>query len=134
MPSVREHLIFKALAALDEVKEAARSPIQPAFTVRFCLAFLFSQGNGRRDPYDDFWRCMQDACPTSTDGGRSARPTNLTICINGIISDLGFNPSPTIMTALREAGTKGAVIEFWKEVQWQLDDGRPMPSPRIKRG
>lgn len=134
MVSIREHLIFKALAALSEVKEAAASTvIQPTLTLRFCLAFLYAQGAGDRCAYDDFWRDMQDEWRSSTDGGRYMRRTQLTTCMNGIIDDLGFHASPAVMECLRRAGSRGAALDFWIEVQRQLDDGRPMPR-KFKRG
>lgn len=135
MPSVREHLIFKALAALGEVREASQErPIAPNWPIRFCLAFLYSQCPSDREPFDYFWQEMGNRHPTSTDGGSYLRNMNLARAISRIIYQLGFNDTPKIQQCLNHARRAKAVDHFWAEVQAQLDDGRPMPTPRFKRG
>ena len=53
----RDHLIFKALCALDEaIDQCDTAPIKPGFALRFALAYLFAVSDGRREPYDAFWR------------------------------------------------------------------------------
>jgi hypothetical protein len=134
MASVREHLIFKALAALYVVKESSMdAPVRPSWPLRFCLAYLSTQSNGGRAAFDYFWTAMQDTHPTSTDGGRYMRHCNLGRAMSSIAHGLGFNDTPQIANCLRRAASSGAVNEFWQEVQTQLDDGRQMPTPRIKR-
>lgn len=134
MPSVREHLIFKALAALNEVCEASKAgPIQPSLLIRFDLAFLYAQGHGRRSVYDDFWKEMQDEHRTSADGGRYMRPTSLSTCLQGIIRDLGFNATPTVMGCVNNPHSKGASTAFWDDVQRQIDQHYPMPERRFRR-
>jgi hypothetical protein len=135
MPSVREHLIFKALVALDEVRQkSSAGPIEPNWSLRFCLAFLHTQATGDREPFDFYWREMRNLHPTSTDDGRYMRHLELGRALTGIIFRLGFNDTPRIQQCLHEARTGKAVEEFWAEVQTQLDDGRPMPTPRFRRG
>jgi len=134
MPSMREHLIFKALAALDEVRQASKDgPIRGSWQLRFCLAFLFSQSNGSRAPFEFFWGEMVALHPSSTDDGRYLRNLHLTRAICHIIQDLGFNDTPVIVECLRRPQSGRSVHDFWEEVQRQLDDGRPMPSPRFRR-
>lgn len=135
MPSVREHLIFKALAALQEVREASHErPVEPNWPIRFCLAYLYTQTGGDRTPYDYFWKEMRGVHPTSRDGGSYMRQMNLGRALSNIIARLGFNDTAQIGACLGSAQRAGAAEAFWAEVQRQLDDGRPMPSPRFKRG
>jgi hypothetical protein len=135
MPSVREHLIFKALAALQEVREASKdAPVDRSWQLRFCLAFLFTQGNGNREPFQHFWLEMQNLHPTSTDAGRYMRHCELGRAITGVIRVLGFNDTPRIGECLNRPHCGQAANDFWLEVQTQLNDGRPMPTPRFKRG
>ncbi|KKC24439.1 hypothetical protein [Sphingomonas sp. SRS2] len=135
MPSVREHLIFKALAALQEVREASVArPIEPTWPIRFCLAYLYSQSGGDRSPYDYFWREMGNVHPVSTDGGSYMRHMELGRALSSIMARLGFHDTARTAACLRKAHSAGAVDAFWAEVQKQLDDGRPMPTPRFKRG
>jgi hypothetical protein len=135
MPSVREHLIFKALVALSEVRRnSTAGPIEPSWSLRFCLAFLHTQGHGDREPFDFFWREMRNLHPTSTDAGSYMRHLELGRAITAVIGRLGFNDTPRLQECLRCARSAAAAVEFWAEVQQQLDDGRPMPSPRFRRG
>lgn len=135
MPSVREHLIYKALAALHDVRIASRAgPVQPNWQLRFCLAYLSTQCRGGREPFDYFWKEMRNIHPTSTDGGSYMRHLDLGRAISTIISRLGFNDTPRICECLGRPHDGQAVHDFWGEVQQQLDDGRPMPTPRIRRG
>lgn len=134
MPSVREHLIFKALAALGEVCDASREgPVRPSLLIRFNLAYLYAHGHGRRSAYDDFWKEMQDEHSASSDGGRYMRATSLNTCVQGIIADLGFNSTPKVMECLRNAHGKGASTAFWDDVQQQIDQRFPMPERRFRR-
>lgn len=135
MPSVREHLIFKALAALSEARLISRDQlVEPTWALRFCLSFLYSQCPGDREPFDYFWREMRNRHPTSTDGGSYMRHMNLTRAISRIIYRLGFHDTPKIQQCLTHAKIAKASDYFWAEVQAQLDDGRPMPTPRFRRG
>ena len=53
----RDHLVFKALCALDQaIADCDDAPIKPSFALRFALAYLFAVSDGERYPYDLFWR------------------------------------------------------------------------------
>jgi hypothetical protein len=135
MPSIREHLIFKALAALHEVRQESRDgPIKPSWQLRFCLAYLFTQSHGGREPFEYFWVEMRNVHPTSTDAGRYDRYRDLGRAMSSMCDGLGFNATPSTDEPISRPHCSRAVHDFWNEVQKQLDDGRPMPSPRIKRG
>jgi len=134
MPSVREHLIYKALVALNEVSDAcSRGVVRPTFALRFCLAYLYSQSNGRREPYDDFWRCVQAPYPHSRDAGSYLRPTDARANLNGIVAGLGFNPTVEALQCLAADHRGNAAGSFWNDVQRQIDQGYPMPTPRFRR-
>lgn len=135
MITVREHLIFKALAALYEIQQESREgPIKPSWSLRFCLAYLFSQSHGGRETFEYFWTAMQEDHSKTTDGGRYMRHCNLGRAMSSIIHRLGFNDTARITECLGHPHRGRAVHDFWSEVQVQLDDGRPMPVRRFKRG
>src|SRR5690606_16639054 len=57
----RDRLILMALAALDDLIDQAKDrTIEPTLSVRVLLAATYALSDGRRDPYDDFWRQMQN--------------------------------------------------------------------------
>ncbi|WP_156405491.1 hypothetical protein [Sphingomonas sp. Root710] len=131
---MREHLIFKALVALQDTRSrSSEAIVQPSWTLRFCLAYLYTQSFGSRDPFEYFWAAMQDGHPTTTDGGSYLRHLNLGRAINSIIYGLGFNDTPQTEECLSRPRCGRAVHDFWEEVQRQLDDGRPMPERRFRR-
>ena len=60
MQADRKKLILMALAALEELVDQAKdAPIQPSIAIRVVLAATFAHSDGRREPYDDFWKAMQ---------------------------------------------------------------------------
>lgn len=125
MPTINEHLIYKALVALDEVIHRCRGGvIRRDFALRFVLAYLYAVSDGRREPYHDFWTTIQDPFSSSLDGGRYLRPTAATTNLNGIISGLGFNSTPALIDAISARNEPG---RFWAEVQRQIDQCDPMP-------
>ena len=134
MPSVREHLIFKALAALQDARRtSSKAVVPPTWALRFCLAYLFNQSFGGRHAFDYFWTAMQDLHPSSTDGGSYMRQMNLGRAMSSIIYGLGFNDTAQIAECLGRPHCGKAVHDFWAEVQRQLNDGRPMPNKRFQR-
>lgn len=48
-------------------------------------------------------------------------------------TSMAFDNSATLGECLGRPHDGRAVHDFWAEVRQQLDDGRPMPSPRIRR-
>lgn len=58
----REHLIFKAICALDEIVDIAREePVRGTLAVRFVLAYLYSQSETNdRKAFDEFWKIIGD--------------------------------------------------------------------------
>lgn len=134
MLSRSQHLIFKALVALDEVKDASREGvIKPTFALRFCLAYLFAHSDGRRDPFDGFWQAIQDPHVHSRDGGAYLRPTTITTNMNGILNGLGINSTPELVHCIAQRRSADAGVRFWAEVQRQVDQGDPMPTFRGNR-
>lgn len=87
----RQDLIIKALRALDEVAEQAHeAPVEPSYGLSFILAFLYSLSDGRRDPYDDLWREMQERHDTAPKGmDQYMRSTRVRTNIKGIMRGLG---------------------------------------------
>jgi hypothetical protein len=59
MPIDHDHLVWKALVALDEiVHRSSHAPIAGDFSLRFTLAYLHATGKGDRHHHDDFWRAI----------------------------------------------------------------------------
>jgi hypothetical protein len=57
-----DKLIVKALHAIEDACWSAQGgPVAPTYALRFVLAFLFENGDGRRETFDEFWRVVTDA-------------------------------------------------------------------------
>ena len=99
----RDQLVFKALCALDEAADACHAgPVKPTFALRFALAFLYAVSDGRRDPYDDFWREIGDSKETaySADAGRYIRSSYARTALTAIARGVGVEMSIEIMQRL----------------------------------
>ena len=102
----RDHLVFKALCALDEaIDECHALPIRPTFALRFALAFLFAVSDGRRDPYDAFWREIGDGKESaySADAGRYIRTSYARTAMTAIARGVGVELSVDVMQRLSAA-------------------------------
>ncbi len=78
----RDHLTFKALAALDEAAEAT-GPVPKSFALRFALAYLYAISTGERWMFDEFWRRATEPCAGDF-AGALARRQSLNAAFNGI--------------------------------------------------
>lgn len=102
----RERLIWMALAALDEAIDAARErPLAPTFGIRIALATAFAFSDGRRDPYDHFWKMMQDpaAHQPSPVAASYYRTTHMRTNLRGIVRSLGLPETPETDSAIHRA-------------------------------
>ena len=102
----RDQLIFKALCALDEAADACHAePLRPTFALRFALAFLYAVSDGRRAPYDAFWREIGDGKEGaySADAGRYIRSTYARTAMTGIARGVGVEMSVDVMQRLSAA-------------------------------
>jgi hypothetical protein len=102
----RDQFTFKALCALDEaIDQCDEAPIKPTFALRFALAYLFAVSDGRRDPYDAFWREVRDGAGAaySESSRRYVRTTNARTALAGISRGVGIELNADIMRRLRDA-------------------------------
>ena len=83
----RDRLIFMGLAVLDEIAEAChREPHRRGIALRATMAMLYAFSDGRRGPYDQFWRmcgeCNQARDPqgSALKRGRAVRAAFHNIC------------------------------------------------------
>ena len=57
-----ETLRFKALCVLDQaIDDCHYAPLRGSLGLRFALAYLYAISDGRREPFDAFWREVHDA-------------------------------------------------------------------------
>jgi len=84
MRIANEHLILKALSALEQVLANAKHEQSPAapLSVRFVLAYLYAVSNGERAAFDSFWRYLRYVPDDETDA--LMRRQNLNSALNGI--------------------------------------------------
>lgn len=104
----RDHLTFKALCALDEAIDLCdAAPIEPTFALRFALAYLFAVSDGRREPYDAFWREVRDGngAAYSEASRRYVRTTYARTALAGISRGVGIELTVDMMQRLRNART-----------------------------
>jgi hypothetical protein len=102
----RNHLTFKALCALDEaIDQCDAAPIRPTFALRFALAYLFAVSDGRRDPYDAFWREIRDGKGSafSEASRRYVRTTYARTALAGISRSVGVELTAEMVQRLRDA-------------------------------
>ncbi|WCT73908.1 hypothetical protein PQ455_01355 [Sphingomonas naphthae] len=127
--TVREHLIFKALLVVDEVRENCHAtPVAPTLGLRLALAFLYSQSEGPRRHFDDFWQGVKDPGRDEQEWARNyIRSTAANGCLLGIIRGFNFNPSVDLLHILKDghqAPSPVRVRQFWGEVDKQVRLGR----------
>lgn len=102
----RDQLTFKALCALDEaIDQCEAVPIRPTFALRFALAYLFAVSDGRRDPYDAFWREIRDLKPSafSESAQGYVRTSYARTALAGISRSVGVELTAEMMQRLRDA-------------------------------
>ena len=102
----RDQLTFKALCALDEaINQCDAAPIKPTFALRFALAYLFAVSDGRRDPYDAFWREIRDpkASAFSDSARRYVRTSYARTALARISRGVGVELTADVMQHLRDA-------------------------------
>jgi hypothetical protein len=102
---VHHQLIRKALLALDEAIDQARiKPVAPTFALRFALAWLFTQSNGWREPYDAFWRVIRDPFSWASSDVQRAylRPTKARTEFYRICRSIGIEPTGAFLSELSE--------------------------------
>lgn len=119
MGVVRDQLVFKALCALDEVVEQARvAQVKPTFAVRFALAYLYAVSDGRRDPFDSFWREIQEPHDKEPGGmGHYIRGTSAQASLCGIVRGVGLYLNVELDQALSHARQPKAKRHAAEEAQ-----------------
>lgn len=90
----RNHLVFKAICALDEIVDQCHAgPIRTTLAMRFVLAFLYSQSpSDDRSRFDKFWKIIRDEYqPAYSDHDRRyLRVTYARTCWTGIARSCGI--------------------------------------------
>lgn len=90
----REHLIFKALVALDQaIEQSGTGPIEPSHALRFALAYLYSVSDHDRENFDELFRLLQDPLEVHLAGANYVRATYGRTLLHGICKGVGFNYS-----------------------------------------
>ncbi|OQW41853.1 MAG: hypothetical protein A4S12_07625 [Proteobacteria bacterium SG_bin5] len=71
---IESRAVFLALAALYRIAwDCRHAPAPPSLHLRALLAFLYLHGDGRREPFDRFWRICQTPDPEDElERGRTA--------------------------------------------------------------
>lgn len=109
MPFTREQMIYKAVVALDEaIGEYTGEKPRPTFALRFCLAYLFSQSDGNRLPYDEFWKALscEGRDGWDEDAARYVQGTRLRGCRNAIMRSVGMGETPEVFEAIARGHRK----------------------------
>ena len=109
MPFTREQMIYKAVVALDEaIGEYTGEKPRPTFALRFCLAYLFSQSDGNRLPYDEFWKYLsyEGHSGYDEDAARYVQSTRLRGCRNAIMKSVGMGGTPEVFEAVARGHRK----------------------------
>jgi hypothetical protein len=83
----RDRLIFMGLAVLDQIaEECHREPHRRGIALRVTMAMLYAFSDGRRGPYDHFWRICatcnsaRDPQGSALQRGRAVRAAFHEIC------------------------------------------------------
>jgi hypothetical protein len=106
LDQLHPQLIRKGLIALDEAIDQARmGPVAPTFALRFALAWLYAAGDGRRAPYDAFWRCIRDPLTYawSEEQRSNMRSTHARTAFHGICRSVGIEPTAALIIELSRA-------------------------------
>lgn len=104
----RDRLIFMGLAVLDQIAaQCHREPHRRSVALRVTMAMLYAFSDGRRAPYDQFWRIC--AIPNAaSDPPRSAlrRGRAVQEAFHAICGTLGVHETGRFRADLRDALTE----------------------------
>ena len=104
MRRIRNHLVLKALTALYEIAEGCGDRAYPrSFLLRFTLAFLFETAGAKEDRlwvYRQFWTVTTSPPLPKRPFDSSWRKRDALIAINGMLHDLGIEPTPALFETL----------------------------------
>ncbi|BBE33843.1 hypothetical protein [Sphingosinicella microcystinivorans] len=117
MPFTREQMIYKAVVALDEsIGEYTGEKPRPTFALRFCLAYLYSQSDGNRLPYDEFWKALsyEGHGGQDEDATNYVRETRLRGCRNAIMKSVGMGGTPEVFEAVARGHRRGSFSDICK--------------------
>lgn len=120
----QDRMILLALAVVDDAQQQARKgPIVRTNALRLALAYLFSQSDGRRGPYDLFWaECANPhAHAHSETMGNVMRGNWLVREWHGILQTLGLAPSIEFNERLRR-------VEARERAEFEALNGKKPPT------
>jgi hypothetical protein len=103
----RDRLIFMGLAVLDQIaEECHREPHRRGVALRVTMAMLYAFSDGRRGPYDQFWRMCAEP-NQARDPQRSALQRGQTVrdAFHGICRTLNVRETGALRAQLRQALT-----------------------------
>jgi len=106
----RGRLIFMGLALLDQIAEQChREPHRRGIALRVTMAMLYAFSDGRRAPYDQFWRMCAE-CNQARDPHGSALKRGRTVreAFHGICRTLNVPETGALRAHLRQALTDPA--------------------------
>jgi hypothetical protein len=106
-----DHLIFKALCALDEAVEVSRArPVEPSHALQFALAYLYTVSvKQERHHYDQFWRIVQGKGDSPANPANDyRRGTYACSCLQAICRSVGMEYTASFAKAMRD-GRQGAL-------------------------
>lgn len=103
----RDRLIFMGLAVLDQIaEECHREPHRRGIGLRVTMAMLYAFSDGRRRPYDRFWRICADCnSPRDPQGSALRRGRAVLESFHEICCTLGVRETGQLRADLRAART-----------------------------
>lgn len=106
----RGRLIFMGLAVLDQIAEQChREPHRRGVALRVTMAMLYAFSDGRRAPYDQFWRmCAECNQARDPQGSALRRGRAVREAFHGICRTLNVPETGALRTDLRRALTDPA--------------------------
>ncbi|PAL20183.1 hypothetical protein [Sphingopyxis sp. GW247-27LB] len=110
MATLPDRILWLALVTLAELVERVNAaPARPHPAARLALAVCYAHSKGDREPFDHFWRMMQDphASQSSEETARYCRTTYLMTALRGVLRAVGIEPTVQVEIALRDAARKG---------------------------
>lgn len=117
----QDRLIFMGLAVLDQIaEECHREPHRRGIALRLTMAMLYAFSDGRRAPYDRFWRVCADCNSTRDPQGSALRRGRAVLeAFHEICRTLNITETGRLCSELRAA--------------W-ADPGNDMRGYRARRG
>ena len=103
----RGQLIFMGLAVLDQIAEQChRDPHRRSTALRVTMGMLYAFSDGRRAPYDQFWRmCAECNQARDPQGSALRRGRAVHEAFHGICRTLNVRETGMLRTHLRQALT-----------------------------